>query len=525
MANFDVAIKKEEVLKYRCKVPNGYVRLSSVLGSLPRYADDDAARTAGLKDCELYINEFGNITAFGKGVQSLSTYVSTFDFNEATNSLTVNLANGDVQQIDLSDLEVNDSEILTDFSYNQPANQVTLNYVDGTTEVVTVPAPPAGETISFIEYTDGTPNTITVTYSDGTTSAPVTVTGLATQTPVVQSVAIDSVNNVLVVTSIDSLGNTIVENIPLASVLDHFEEERRTVSGQGVSILRPSNNSDNLSLTPGIFKNIYIGAKTASNINPSLGDFGNISLCTRGSNPAFLNEIGDGASFNVVGGQRNAVGADSSTPTSNFVLGEGNIVESGARNNYVYGSSNYVNGSRNQAFFGFFATSPVRNRYATVKNGIPGYTVRGDVGDVTLYMKSPELNVPAGVTGSNTLRDIFNQQKIDFAPLFGIGDEAILNVDIKISSVISNSSNAAKIGEGFTANITGLVRLRQGAAPDLTGLTATSIASTSAGATLTAAVLADSTDELSIEVEFNNSSGDSINVRSYGVVNFCYAAI
>lgn len=525
MANFDVAIKKEEVLKYRCKVPNGYVRLSSVLGSLPRYADDDAARTAGLKDCELYINEFGNITAFGRGVQSLSTYVSTFEFNEATNSLTVNLANGDVQQIDLSDLEVNDSEILTDFSYNQIANQVTLNYVDGTTEIVTVPAPPAGETISFIEYTDGTPNTITVTYSDGTTSAPVTVTGLATQTPVVQSVAIDSINNVLVVTSIDSLGNTIVENIPLASVLDHFEEERRTVSGQGVSIFRPSNNGDNVSLTPGNFKNIYIGAKTASNVNPSLGDSGNISLCTRGSNPFFLNSLGDNASFNVVGGQRNSIGSDSSTSMYNFVFGEGNQLQGGSRGNMVYGSSHNINGSNSQFFTGFFASSPIRNRFATIKNGITSYVIPGDVGDVTLYMKSPELNVPAGVTGSNTLRDIFQQQRIDFAPLFAIADEAILNVDIKISSVISNSSNTAKIGEGFTANITGLVRLRQGAAPDLTGLTATSVASTSAGATLTAAVLADSTDKLAVEVEFNNSSGDSINVRSYGVVNFCYAAI
>jgi hypothetical protein len=88
MANFDVAIKKEEILKYRCKVPNGYVRLSSVLGSLPKYADDDAAKAAGLKDCELYINDFGNITAYGRGAQSLSTYVSQFEFNEETGSLT-----------------------------------------------------------------------------------------------------------------------------------------------------------------------------------------------------------------------------------------------------------------------------------------------------------------------------------------------------------------------------------------------------------------------------------------------------
>jgi hypothetical protein len=44
MANFDVAIKKDELVKGGCNIPNGYVRLTEVLGSLPAYADDAAAK-------------------------------------------------------------------------------------------------------------------------------------------------------------------------------------------------------------------------------------------------------------------------------------------------------------------------------------------------------------------------------------------------------------------------------------------------------------------------------------------------
>lgn len=64
MANFDVAIKKDELVKSGCNIPNGYVRLTEVLGSLPAYADDAAAKAAGLKKCDVYIKtSTGAITA------------------------------------------------------------------------------------------------------------------------------------------------------------------------------------------------------------------------------------------------------------------------------------------------------------------------------------------------------------------------------------------------------------------------------------------------------------------------------
>ena len=56
MATYDVAIKKEEVLKSNCNIPAGYVRLSSVLSSLETFANDAAAKEAGLVKCDLYIN-------------------------------------------------------------------------------------------------------------------------------------------------------------------------------------------------------------------------------------------------------------------------------------------------------------------------------------------------------------------------------------------------------------------------------------------------------------------------------------
>lgn len=526
MANFDVAIKKEEVLKYRCKVPNGYVRLSSVLGSLPRYADDDAAATAGLKDCELYINEFGNITAFGRGVQSLSTYVSTFEFNEATNSLTVNLANGDVQQIDLSDLEVNDSEILSDFDFNAVSNQVTLEYVDGTTEVVTVPAPPAGETISFIEYTDGTPNTITVTYSGGTTSAPVTVTGISTQTPVVVSVSIDSANNVLVVTSIDSLGNTVVENTPLASALDHFFEQRRSGSaftlgtGQTEAILNPI-NPDNLTLSPGGNKNVYIG-ETMNMGGYQLGNSQNIVLSNNAASNAFTNKLNVSSSRrNIVAGYRNTLGPNT---YYNYVIGSGNTVN--RNNSFIIGDDNNADDTRNSFFIGNRNKSPLANRGIIFSNTVGNFNAIGDLGTFKICMKTPELIVPAGTSGGTQLRDNSNQSRLNFLPLYADFNHAILNVDLKISGIISNSTTASQVGEGFSLNVTGLIKIEEGQAPDLTGLTSTSIVSGGVGgATMTAAFAAASTDELQIDIDVAAPGGDSINVRAYGVLEITYTAI
>jgi len=53
--NFDVALKKEELVGLNCKLPTGYVSLMSLLGSLPKYAGDDEAKEAGLKTCNVYI--------------------------------------------------------------------------------------------------------------------------------------------------------------------------------------------------------------------------------------------------------------------------------------------------------------------------------------------------------------------------------------------------------------------------------------------------------------------------------------
>jgi len=527
MANFDVAIKKEEVLKYRCKVPNGYVRLSSVLGSLPRYADDDAARTAGLKDCELYINEFGNITAFGRGAQSLSTYVSTFEFNEATNSLTVNLANGDVQQIDLSDLEVNDSEILSDFDFNAVTNQVDLFYVDGTSELsVTIPAPPAGQTVSFVEYTEGTPNTITVTYSDGTTSAPVTVTGISTQTPVVVSVSIDSANNVLVVTSINALGDTVVENIPLASALDYFFEQRRSGSaftlgtGQTEAILNPI-NPDNLTLSPGGNKNVYIG-ETMNMGGYQLGNSRNIVLSNNSASNALTNKLNVSSSRqNIVAGYNNTLGPNT---YYNYVIGSGNTANS--NRSFIIGDDNNADDTRNSFFIGNRNKSPLANRGIIFSNTVRNYNSLGDIGTFKICMKSPELNVGAGLSASTVLRDNSNQSRLNFLPLYADFDHAILNVDLKVSGIISNSTTASQIGEGFNANVTGLIKLEQGQAPDLTGLTATSIVSGGVGgATMDASFAVVSTDELEINIDVGAPAGDSINVRAYGVLEITYTAI
>lgn len=158
MANFDVAIKKEEVLKYRCKVPNGYVRLSSVLGSLPRYADDDAAATAGLKDCELYINEFGNITAVGKKTASpvkdkLLLGASNFRVGAGSADFPQTIASPQEYAIavafisGLPSVKVASTWASVDWGSN--TSTATINTASGSTAVITEEDLGAGITVPF----------------------------------------------------------------------------------------------------------------------------------------------------------------------------------------------------------------------------------------------------------------------------------------------------------------------------------------------------------------------------------------
>ena len=51
----DIAIPQEEVVKYGCQIPNGYVRFTSVYGSLPVYDNNSAALGDGLKECDPYL--------------------------------------------------------------------------------------------------------------------------------------------------------------------------------------------------------------------------------------------------------------------------------------------------------------------------------------------------------------------------------------------------------------------------------------------------------------------------------------
>jgi len=59
--NKDVAIKKQQVMKSKCNMPVGYVSLSNLLGSFPKYADNAAAKEAGLRNCDLYINSLNQL--------------------------------------------------------------------------------------------------------------------------------------------------------------------------------------------------------------------------------------------------------------------------------------------------------------------------------------------------------------------------------------------------------------------------------------------------------------------------------
>jgi hypothetical protein len=60
MPSYDISIKQENLVKYGCEVPAGYVRLSSVISRLPAYGKDEDAIAAGLKDCDMYSNSGTN---------------------------------------------------------------------------------------------------------------------------------------------------------------------------------------------------------------------------------------------------------------------------------------------------------------------------------------------------------------------------------------------------------------------------------------------------------------------------------
>ena len=61
MPSYDISIKQENLVKHGCEVPAGYVRLSSVIARLPAFRNEEDARAAGLKDCDMY--SLGSINA------------------------------------------------------------------------------------------------------------------------------------------------------------------------------------------------------------------------------------------------------------------------------------------------------------------------------------------------------------------------------------------------------------------------------------------------------------------------------
>ena len=68
MPSYDISIKKENLVKHGCAVPAGYVRLSSVIAKLPAFKNEEDARAAGLKNCDMYsLGLFNSIAILGTG--------------------------------------------------------------------------------------------------------------------------------------------------------------------------------------------------------------------------------------------------------------------------------------------------------------------------------------------------------------------------------------------------------------------------------------------------------------------------
>jgi len=68
MPSYDISIKKENLVKHGCAVPAGYVRLSSVIARLPAFKNEEDARAAGLKNCDMYsMSTVNSIAILGTG--------------------------------------------------------------------------------------------------------------------------------------------------------------------------------------------------------------------------------------------------------------------------------------------------------------------------------------------------------------------------------------------------------------------------------------------------------------------------
>ena len=69
----DIAIPQEEVVKYGCQIPNGYVRFTSVYGGLPIYDNNSAALGDGLKECDPYLLSGSGDLAFVRLGNTITT--------------------------------------------------------------------------------------------------------------------------------------------------------------------------------------------------------------------------------------------------------------------------------------------------------------------------------------------------------------------------------------------------------------------------------------------------------------------
>lgn len=60
---FDVAVPKDDILYRNCNIPRGYITLSQIISSLPVYQNEEAARAAGLVECDMFlVSDRGNPT-------------------------------------------------------------------------------------------------------------------------------------------------------------------------------------------------------------------------------------------------------------------------------------------------------------------------------------------------------------------------------------------------------------------------------------------------------------------------------
>ena len=156
--HFEVAIPKSETLGLNCNIPAGYVRLSSILGSLPVYKDDAAAKKAGLVNCQIYINEEGNIVAYGKKTASpakdkLLLGASNFYVSAGSSDFPQTIASPQEYGIaasfisGLPSVKLASTWASTDWGSN--TSTATINTASGSTAVITEEDLGAGITVPF----------------------------------------------------------------------------------------------------------------------------------------------------------------------------------------------------------------------------------------------------------------------------------------------------------------------------------------------------------------------------------------